>query len=191
MKIGDPIPPWAPRLLGTPGIVLAFLWGLAEGSLFFILPDVLLSLVALFRPRRALVHALAIVAGAVLAGGLMFTWSAHSGDARSAVAAVPFVSPAMFDRADSDFRRFGFWAVAKGPASGIPYKVYAVEAPIHTTLWPFLLMSVPARLWRLLMVWIGFATARLFLHKLGRPALAPWLHAAFWIMVYAVYWSRI
>jgi membrane protein YqaA with SNARE-associated domain len=114
------VPPWAEWLIRRPGTLLAFLWGFAEGTLFFILPDVLLSFTALFRPRRALVHMGAIVAGAVLAGTLMFTWSASGASARHAVARVPLVSPAMFERAERDFRQFGIWGVSMGPVRGIP-----------------------------------------------------------------------
>ena len=125
----DAVPPWANGLTRWPGIALAFLWGFAEGTLFFILPDVPLSLAAMIRPRRALIHLAAIVAGALLAGAVMFSWSARGPTARSAVAHVPLVTPAMFERAESDYREFGIWAARMGPVRGIPYKVYAVEAP--------------------------------------------------------------
>jgi hypothetical protein len=185
------VPPWAEWLMRQPGTLLAFLWGFAEGTLFFVLPDVLLSFTALFRPRRALVHMGAIVAGAVLAGTVMFTWSAQGAGARHAVARVPLVSPAMFERAERDFRQFGIWGASMGPVRGIPYKVYAVEAPAHSALWAFLLVTVPARLWRLLAVWMGFAAAGVILRKLGRASLSPALHALFWIATYLVYWATV
>jgi membrane protein YqaA with SNARE-associated domain len=197
----DAVPPWANWLTRRPGIALAFLWGFAEGTLFFILPDVPLSLAAMYRPRRALLHVAAIIAGAVLAGAVMFSWSAqrwsahrwsaHGPTARQSVAHVPLVTPAMFERAESDYRQFGIWAASWGPVRGIPYKVYAVEAPEHSSLWPFLLVTIPARLWRLLVVWLGFAGAGMLLRKLGRASLAPALHALFWIVVYAIYWATV
>jgi membrane protein YqaA with SNARE-associated domain len=193
-------------LTRRPGIALAFVWGFAEGTLFFILPDVPLSLAAMHRPRRALFHVAAIVAGAVLAGAVMFSWSsqgssargwsaqgwsARTPTARQVVARVPFVTPAMFERAESDYRQFGIWAASWGPVRGIPYKVYAVEAPEHSSLWPFLLVTIPARLWRLLVVWLGFAGTGMLLRKLSRASLAPALHALFWIVVYAIYWATV
>jgi hypothetical protein len=187
----DPVPPWVNWLTGEPGIVLAFLWGFAEGTLFFILPDVPLSLAAMFRPRRALIHVAAIVAGALLAGAVMFSWSARGPAARRAVAQVPLVTPDMFERAESDYQQFGIWAAGKGPVRGIPYKVYAVEAPEHSRLWSFLLVSIPARAWRLLAVWLVFSGAGLCLRKLRRASLAPVLHVLFWIGVYVVYWARV
>jgi hypothetical protein len=167
------------------------LWGFAEGTLFFILPDVPLSFVALFRPRRALLHMAAIVVGAVLAGTVMFTWSAHSSAARQAVAQVPAVSLTMFEQAERDLNQFGAWGAALGPVRGIPYKVYAVEAPAHSALWPFLLVTIPARLWRLVAMWLGFAGAGALLRKFDRPSVAPVLHAVFWIVTYAIYWAKV
>jgi hypothetical protein len=97
----------------------------------------------------------------------------------------------MFERAESDYRHFGIWAASWGPVRGIAYKVYAVEAPEHSSLWPFLLVTIPARLWRLLVVWLGFGGAGIVLRKLGRASLAPALHALFWIVVYAIYWATV
>ena len=187
----DYFPSWAEWMTRWPGTVVAFLWGFAEGTLFFILPDVPLSFVAMFRPRRALLHMAAIVAGALLGGAVMFQWSSHSAGARAAVAHVPAVHAAMFDRASLDLRRHGVWGVSLGPVRGIPYKVYAVEAPAYSTLWPFLLVTIPARLWRLVVVWLGFAGAGVLQRKLGRASLAPALHAIFWIVSYAIYWTTV
>ena len=169
----DSTPRWAAWIMHWPGIALAFFWGFAEGTLFFILPDVPLSFVALFRPRRAWLHLAAIVAGAVLGGALMFSWSSRDSAAHTVVGSVPLVSQAMFRRADQDFSEHGLWGVALGPLRGIPYKVYAVEAPAYTSLWPFLLITIPARLWRLLAVWLGFSSAGALLRRAGRGTLAP------------------
>ena len=133
----------------------------------------------------------AIVAGAVLAGAVMFTWSAHSSDARSAVAKVPAVSPAMFDQAARDLDRYGAWGAAEGPVRGIPYKVYAVEAPPRLRLGTFLLVTIPARLWRLVAVWLAFSGTGLLLRKLHRASLAPAVHALVWIVTYAIYWTTV
>jgi hypothetical protein len=190
-KSHDSVPAALEWMTRWPGTVLALLWGFAEGTLFFILPDVPLSFVALFRPRRALLHMAAIVAGAVCAGAVMFTWSAHSPAAHAAVAHVPAVSSAMFERATRDFNQYGIWGASLGPVRGVPYKVYAVEAPSHLALTPFLLATIPARLWRLVAVWVGFAVTGAGLRKLGRAGLAPALHAAFWIVTYAIYWTTV
>jgi membrane protein YqaA with SNARE-associated domain len=184
-------PPSAAWLLRPAGTALAFLWGFAEATLFFILPDVELSFVALYRPRRGLLHMAAIVAGALLGGALMYTWSTHSAGARVAVMHVPAVKHSMFETAARDLVQHGAWGASLGPVRGIPYKVYAVEAPAHSSLGTFLLVTIPARLWRLVVVWLGFAAAGALLRKLGRASLTPALHAVFWIVTYAIYWSTL
>lgn len=185
------MPRWSEWMTRAPGTALAFFWGFAEGTLFFILPDVPLSFIALFRPRRALLHMVAMLAGAVLAGVIMFAWSARSADARAAVARVPAVSPVMFERAQRDWTQYGVWGPALGPVRGIPYKIYAVEAPAHSTLLVFLLVTIPARLWRFVVVWLGFAGTGALLRRVGRAELAPALHAVFWVCTYAIYWATV
>ena len=185
------VPQWLEWLLRWPGIVLALAWGFAEGTLFFILPDVPLSLVALMRPRRALIHLTAILGGAVVAGAVMFTWSSQGPNAQAAVGRVVLVSPRMFERAELDYEKFGVWAAVVGPLRGIPYKVYAVEAPEHSSLGRFLLITIPARAWRLLIVWIGSSALGLLLRKGRLTSWAPPIHVAFWTAVYIVYWARV
>src|SRR5262245_3785646 len=45
---------WWPALHGRPGLAAGFLWGFAEAVFFFVIPDVLLSLVTLFSVRQGL-----------------------------------------------------------------------------------------------------------------------------------------
>lgn len=187
----DAVPAWSVWLTRWPGSAIAFLWGFAEGTLFFILPDVPLSLAALYRPRRALVQVIAIICGAVLAGAVMFFWASHSPSARLAVAHVPLVRSAMFQRSEADYARFGIWAVSLGPIRGIPYKVYAIEAPGHCSLGTFMLVTIPARMMRLLVVWAAFAAAGLALRAFRCRSVAPVLHVLVWIVVYAVYWAKV
>jgi len=187
----DPSPRWTNCFTGTPGIAFAALWGFAEATLFFILPDVPLSLAALYRPRRALAHVASILFGSFLGGALMFAWSAHSPAARHAVSDVPFVRPSMFLQAERDYQKLGTWSVAVGPVRGIPYKIYAVEATQHSSLLLFLLITIPARAWRLFAVWIIFSIAGTILRKLRLASLTPYLHACVWIAVYAIYWTRV
>ena len=184
-------PAWVAWASQRHGTALAFLWGFAEGTLFFILPDVELSLVALYRPRRALMHMAAIVAGAVLGGALMFVWAQRGDVARQVVSCVPAVTHEMFVRAARDLSEHGTWGTALGPLRGTPYKVYAVEAPAHSGLLIFLVITIPARLWRLTMVWLGFSAAGVILRKLNRSSYVPALHAIFWVVTYVIYWMRV
>jgi hypothetical protein len=196
-------PVWVERLLGKPGLVLAFLWGLAEGTLFFVVPDVLITLAAMFRPRRALAHAAAAVAGAMLAGALMYSWALSAPDsARAAVDAVPFVDSNVLVVASIDFYYDGARAVLYGPLRGIPYKVYAVTAPQYMSLTTFLLLTIPARLWRFLLTGVVFALLGQML-KTGwlpfigelrpyeTPRMMAVVHLVLWAVFYALYWGLL
>jgi hypothetical protein len=61
--------------LWRPGWWLGFLWGFAEGTLFFIIPDVLLSWAALTGARCGFRIPGAILAGSIVAGLCMYAWS--------------------------------------------------------------------------------------------------------------------
>lgn len=180
-------------LLGSGGVALSFVWGLAEATVFFIVPDVWLSLVAIFSLRRVWRHILAAVAGALAGGALMFLWAQHYPDsARATVKKVPFVTAAMFVRVDAGFRKSGILALYAGPMTGTPYKIYAVTAPEFVSFAPFLLATVPARGWRFVLLSLfSAAAAAVHIGRKRRPEeLARW-HALAWTAFYVFYWTRI
>jgi membrane protein YqaA with SNARE-associated domain len=172
--------------------VLAFVWGFAEGTVFFLLPDTLLTATALGSLRKALRQSCWALGGALLAGGMMFAFARRDPSAaRSLVLQVPFVRAAMVDRADADFQRSGALAVVSGPARGIPYKVYAVRAPENSVrVVPFLLASVPARFLRfLLMVAVARGVSGLLGPARRRAAWVLW--ATLWALGYGFYWTGV
>lgn len=187
-------PGWVSRLAGRRGIALAFAWGLAEGTLFFVVPDVLISLAALSAGRRALRHVAAAVAGAVMAGGIVFAWAvADYPSASAAMRKVPFVRERMFAQVDDGLETRGALALFRGAVTGVPYKLYAVEAPGRLPPVTFVLATVPARAARFLLVWLVFAIPGFWMRRQrpGRWHLLAWVHAALWLAFYVVYWSLI
>jgi hypothetical protein len=175
-------------LTGPGGRVAAFAWGAAEASFFFLVPDVLLAFVALMAPRRAWGHLVSAVLGALLMGVLVFSWSARTPQARAVIDEVPLVTAAMLDQAATDFREHGAWGAVLGPARGIPYKVYAVQAPSQSiSLSAFVAASAPARLWRMLITVLAFAAIGSALRKWGGFRWAIPLHAVFWTTSFTVY----
>jgi hypothetical protein len=185
---------WRAWLTGRGGIATAGVWGFAEGTLFFIMPDLILTLTALFSFRAAVRQTCAVVLGALVAGTIMFTWAAQApGRAHAAVLAVPFVRPAMAEKVRADYVAHGAIAPMLGPTSGIPYKLYAIEAPGRVGLGPFLLVTVPARLERLLLTLALFAVAGwIFRRGIARqPAWAVAGHVVYWSVIYAIYWTVI
>jgi membrane protein YqaA with SNARE-associated domain len=181
-------------LVGGPGVVLAFVWGLAEGTIFFVVPDVAISLAAMLRPKRAWRHVLAATLGGLAGGALMVHWAMLDGaGARAAVARVPFVRAEMFEKVDAGYARYGLGAIYLGPLGGIPYKIYAVEAPKFVGHGAFLASTVPARGYRFVIVWLAFGfvggMVRRYLKRTDARLLI-W-HGAFWVVLYSVYWGRI
>lgn len=182
------------RLAGGPGILLAFLWGLAEATFFFVVPDVFLSLVAMLGGWRTWRHICAAICGALLGGALLFHWAqVKPAQARDAVARVPFIRESMFTKVEEGLRKQGLSAVFFGSITGIPYKLYAVEAPGFFSQRDFLLATPPARGVRFFAVWFVFGGFAAWLRKYWNCQRWHLVsgYAAVWILVYAFYWGRI
>jgi len=185
---------WVRWVAGWPGILLAFLWGLAEGSFFFVVPDVIISLVAVVQPRRAWRHIVAAILGGVLGGAFLYRWASIDPlGAHEAVAQVPFITAKMFAQVNAGFRMHGLGAVFLGPLSGIPYKIYAIAAPEFVGRGAFLWATVPARGERFLVVWLGFGVVAMWLRRyLGRTnGQLTLVYGAFWVLFYGLYWGMI
>lgn len=174
---------------------LALAWGFAEASLFFVVPDVLISWIAMKRGLRAGAGAgLMAAAGAVFGGAVIWVWSAQDpAAARRTIEAVPAVSPAMIDQADADMTRSGwFLAAMKGPLTSTPYKVYAMLAPRQgAPLAAFAPAALPVRLPRFLLVAVVFALiGRVLRDRIDRRIVL----AAFtsgWLLFYGVFWLTV
>ncbi len=169
--------------------LLAAAWGFAEATLFFIVPDVLLSFIALRRTKVALLACLLATAGALAGGALMYAWG--SSDPVQAVAVldqVPAVSTEMVERVGSDLEHQGLWALMFGPFRGTPYKIYAVQsAAVDVPLMAFLAVSVPARSVRFVLValitgWLSTSVLKSWSLRRKR-----WTMAGFWILFYAAF----
>lgn len=178
---------------GTPANALAFVWGLAEATVFFIVPDVGLTFLALRDLRGSLRAAAWALAGALAGGLLMLLWGARSPEAAARLLDwVPAISPALVARVHAQVDAHGLGAVLFGPLAGIPYKIYAVDWGARHGPWlPFLLVSLPARAVRFFLTPLVAAGVRRLLVPLtrGRAAAEAGLLAAFWIGFYAFYFT--
>lgn len=175
-------------------LALAFAWGLCEATFFFIVPDVLLSYVAMRRLREGMQAALAALVGALAGGALLFEIARRApDDARSFLARVPGIDAELVAQVEQQVADEGLFALASGVVRGRPYKIYVVEcAAAKISLAEFLLLSIPVRAARF------FASA--VLAKLGCAAIsrlcggrrfvevASW--AVFWIGFYALYFAK-
>src|SRR5262245_43974401 len=171
-----------------------FAWGFAEATLFFIVPDVLFTLVALYSPPRAVKLVGFILLGAMAGGSVMFYLGSKDPErAESVVLKVPFVSTAMFTKTHEGFQRDGMWTLAKSPGNGIPYKVYGVQAATYGRWSLFVLISVLARLERFAPFWLVSAALGIAFRRRirRRPTFPAAVHALLWALGYAWYWIRI
>jgi hypothetical protein len=180
--------------LWCPPSWLGFVWGLAEGTLFFLIPDIVLSWASLAGAKSGIKILGAILAGAVVAGLCMYTWAVwQPNSARSAVASVPFVRARMFNKVEADYRAHGVSGIFYTLGTGIPYKVYAVLAPPISTPVTWAFVSVLARLERMALSWLIPTFLGWFLKRWirGHRHLTTVLFAGFWIVTYAIYWSSV
>jgi membrane protein YqaA with SNARE-associated domain len=170
-------------------ITIGALWGFGEATLFFVVPDVALTLLAILGPAPAWAACIAAVAGALVGGTVMYGWGARD---TSRITDVLLRIPAIDEREVAGVRRgverYGFGAVFLGPLRGTPYKLYAAEVGRRGLSLPlFLAISIPAR-------GIRFVAATLLALWLADGPLEAWtpqataaLAVAFWVVFYATY----
>lgn len=174
-------------------VVAAFLWGLAEATAFFIVPDVAISAASVGSARRGLAAALAALAGALIGGAGLFLFArADPEAARALVLAVPGVSEALLSRADRLLDKGLLAGMVAGSVSGLPYKLFVVEAAgAGATLTAFLAASAPARLLRFVAVvaLTRLVAGRLLRRWSMRARLATL--AAFWLAFYVAYFAAV
>lgn len=175
--------------------IAAFLWGVAEATLFFIVPDVILSYIGLRQgPRAAAIASIYAACGAAVGGAIMYTWSAHDpAAARAAVLAVPAISEDMALRAAEAVRGDWFMATVTGPLTNTPFKLFAILA-LHSggaTLPAFALASIAARLPRFLIVSIGIALIGRLLSRWLTERQLLWVLIGAWLLFYVQFFARM
>ncbi|HEY4161911.1 MAG TPA: hypothetical protein VGM59_02530 [Dongiaceae bacterium] len=155
-------------------------------------PDVLLTFLAVRRgPGVALRAALSAAAGAILGGAIMLGW-AHADAAlvERAIDMVPGIDGSLIARVKSAVSEAWLPALLLGAFSGAPYKLYATAAGEQgIAVLPFLAMTFVARLSRfVLSVFLAHVLAGL-LRRFGRRSFVVPAWAVWWVGFYAVYWT--
>lgn len=192
MHAPDSTPPARPNRRASRWICgAAFAWGLAEATLFFLVPDVLLSAVALRRLRLALAACVATVIGACLGGALIYALTLQDAAASQAfLLRIPGINPHWLQRASELTQTWGPAGMILGAWVGVPYKLFAWESAQLSLGWPaFLLLSVVARALRfLVVVGLTHVLARLLQRRLGwRWIIGIW--SLVWLVSYGLYWT--
>jgi membrane protein YqaA with SNARE-associated domain len=172
--------------------VVAALWGFAEATLFFIVPDVWLTAIAVRLGRAAAFRAAAwTIAGALVGGAVMYDWGAS--DIRQAAAVLgylPAISADMVVTSCEGLSAGGLRELFVGSVTGVPYKAFAVSASVAGIApVPFLLATIPARA-------IRFAAAILIAAAVNRvlPARLTLrqrlsILGGFWLVFYVGYFA--
>lgn len=164
--------PTAPGIGSGHGreLAVAGIWGFLEATLFFIVPDVWLTQIALKNLRRALLAALLAASCAVIGGAVMLTWGRLDIEsAETVLERVPAISKAQVEWVRQELTTKGPPAVFLGPIYRTPYKIYAAETGALGLSSPvFLALSLWARLLRfVLLASIAALLSRTLLRRLS------------------------
>lgn len=174
-----------------PADRIAFVWGLAEAVLFFVIPDVFLTLLAIrvgFRTSwRA---ALWATAGAVVGGLFVYVWATLDPVAVfSLMNLLPGIDAEMIEAVRHQTADSGTAALLGGPWQGIPYKLYAVASgELGLGALSLVLWTVPGRLVRFLIAIAAASYLRMFFGRWVSQPLMVTAWALFWLAVYLGYW---
>jgi membrane protein YqaA with SNARE-associated domain len=174
---------------------LAFFWGLAEATFFFIVPDVFTSRLVLKTTRNGFVACFWCLAGA-LPGGMLLYYLGHDphlqGNLAEAMAYLPGINGSLARQAGNGLMEHGLPALFIGVLAGIPYKLYALQAAwAGAGLGPFLLVSAAARLSRFLIVTglVWLVGSKLMPNLTLATKLR--IHAGSWTLFYIIYFCRM
>lgn len=170
---------------------LALAWGFSEAVFFFIVPDVLTSRIVLGSARRGFAACAIAVAGALVGGVFLFQMGKAGFGLMPLMDYIPGINEALIERARGGLEAHGLESLFTGALGGIPYKLYAVQAPaIGAGFGAFLAFSAAARLLRFgVVTGIAWTSSRL----MPRVSMVAKLriHAIAWIVFYACYFWRM
>ena len=174
--------------LGAPLSIVAG-WSAAEAALFFLVADVPISWIAVRSGARAAILAAFVAALASMVGtAAILLWAGNDpAAAAAAMAALPGIDPATIAEA-ADRYHHGLHAVLAGAFSGVPFKLFTLEAARQGGL-GLLLASPLLRLPRFLLVAILVAGISKVLERWMSRRARLALLAGMWLAFYAAYFS--
>lgn len=167
---------------------LSFLWGFAEATLFFIIPDVIISFVALKGYAFGVESSFYALGGALLGGSMMFYWGRSSLEKILTIfLKLPAIRQVDLEKVRKDMQTYGAISMMWGPTLGIPYKIYAVYAHLFSSFWLFILISIPARMIRFVLVAIAVPAVMESLFSSAAYSERFGILLAIWVMIYLIY----
>lgn len=173
--------------------LIALLWGFAEATVFFFVPDVFLTFIALRSWRRAMQATAFALAGAIAGGAATYWFAAsHPNAAREILVRIPAIHERLLRDVSVQLQDRGLLGVFLGPLRGIPYKIYAVEwGARHGSLIAFLLVSLPARAIRFVATAsLASLIAKMLRRRITERAIVA-IHLCAWTVFYAAYFFEM
>ena len=179
-------------------LLVGFFWGLSEGTWFFIIPDIALSLFALRGWKPALISTIATIIGAMIAASFLFFLFSLFPSVQSKIIQLwqlfPGYYPKMLEVAATHLKEQKARGLILGPNSGIPYRFYILEAYKQgISLTDLLLWTPIARIERIIIAPIAVLTLKFFLKKkFGEKKTSRFLMFFiffYWIGIYIWYWG--
>ncbi|MFV2062491.1 MAG: hypothetical protein ACC726_03135 [Chloroflexota bacterium] len=173
------------------GAAMAAVWGAAEATLFFVVPDVIVGWIALRRPRRLVAAWLAATAGGVIGAAATHAAVRRGWDPDPIFSKLPGMQVADIERVRDAVSRDPMRAFALGAITGVPLKVYLTEAARQgLSLRYTLVLVIINRAPRIGVTSVALAAAgsasRRFDH-VGRGTTGA-LYVLGWATFYAWYW---
>lgn len=169
--------------------IISCLWGFAEATFFFFIPDIYLTRIAIYNLRRALLACFFTAISACLGGSIMYFWAQHlPQQAIHSLLYVPAIFPSLIKEVFVSLNNKPYCALILAPLKGIPYKIYAVAFGANKMDFGlFILASFFARLIRFILITlIGGLLTKLISRYCQRKTLF-YLHTYSWGIIYVVY----
>lgn len=142
MKIVSSLVEWTNNVFGSLGPFGLFILAFMEASFFPIPPDILLVVLALASPEKALFLGIICSIGSVL--GAVFGY--FLGRKLGLPVLERFISKRKIKKVHKYFEKYGSWAVGIAGFTPIPYKVFTVSAGIfYISLPKFIAASAISR----------------------------------------------
>ena len=173
------------------GVVGSAIWGFAEATLFFVVPDVMVGAVGLLRPRKVVLAALAAVGGALVGGTVLYLVARGTGPGlRDVMHGIPTITLSMLEEARRGLVEHG--GVAMLQSQWIPYKLFVTEwGLLGWDLVALLGWTIVDRSSRILVVGLGAAVLGILMRRpIGaHPVLWSTAYLVAWAGFYAWYWT--
>lgn len=172
-------------------LTLVAIWSAAEAAIFFLVADIPISWIAVRKGARAAIIAAMVAAVASVAGTLLvLNWAGNDpAGATQVMAALPAIDADMVKEAAIRYQH-GPLAVLAGAFSGIPFKLFALEAAKEGAA-NFLLLAPLLRLPRFVAVALFVAAISSRLERRMTMRQRLFVLAALWALFYAFYFGMM